>query len=242
VASAFGAKGLAWIAFREDGSVNSPIVKFFTDDEMAALRAEMDVEPGDLLMFAACGRVLADEILGGMRTHMANALGIERTGHDFLWVVDFPMFKYDETEKRYAAEHHPFTMPREEDLDLIETDPLKVRSYTYDFVMDGFEAGGGGIRIHNADLQMRVLKRLGFTEERATEQFGYLIEALGYGAPTLGGFALGLDRVCMLLVGSDSIRDVMAFPKTSSGADLMSAAPSAVSQRQLDEVALRLTV
>jgi aspartyl-tRNA synthetase len=242
VASAFGAKGLAWIAFREDGSVNSPIVKFFTDDEMAALRAEMDVEPGDLLMFAACGRVLADEILGGMRTHMANALGIERTGHDFLWVVDFPMFKYDEAEKRYAAEHHPFTMPREEDLDLIETDPLKVRSYTYDFVMDGFEAGGGGIRIHNADLQMRVLKRLGFTEERATEQFGYLIEALGYGAPTLGGFALGLDRVCMLLVGSDSIRDVMAFPKTSSGADLMSAAPSAVSQRQLDEVALRLTV
>jgi aspartyl-tRNA synthetase len=217
-------------------------VKFFTDDEMAALRAEMDVKPGDLLMFAACGRVLADEILGGMRTHMANALGIERTGHDFLWVVDFPMFKYDEAEKRYAAEHHPFTMPREEDLDLIETDPLKVRSYTYDFVMDGFEAGGGGIRIHNADLQMRVLKRLGFTEERATEQFGYLIEALGYGAPTLGGFALGLDRVCMLLVGSDSIRDVMAFPKTSSGADLMSAAPSAVSQRQLDEVALRLTV
>ena len=242
IASSFGARGLAWIAFREDGSVNSPIVKFFSDEEMAALRAECDVEPGDLLMFAACGRVLADEILGGMRTHMANALGVVREGHDFLWVVDFPMFKYDEEEKRYAAEHPPFTLPFEEDLDNIESDPLSVRSYTYDFVMDGYEAGGGGMRIHNADLQMRVLKRLGFTEERAKEQFGYLIEALGYGAPTLGGFALGLDRVCMLLCGCDSIRDVMAFPKTSSGADLMSAAPSRVSDRQLDEVALRVTV
>ncbi len=242
IASAFGAKGLAWIAFREDGSVNSPIVKFFSDEEMAALRERCDVRPGDLLMFAACGRVLADEILGGMRVHMANALGIEREGHDFLWVVNFPMFKYDEDEKRYAAEHHPFTLPYEEDLDKIETDPLSVRSYTYDFVMDGYEAGGGGLRIHNADLQMRVLKRLGFTEERAKEQFGYLVEALGYGAPTLGGFAMGLDRVCMILTGGESIRDVIAFPKTSSGADLMSAAPSRVSDRQLDEVALRVTV
>ncbi len=242
IAQNFGAKGLAWIAFRADGSVNSPIVKFFSDDEMAALRAACDVEPGDLLMFAACERKLADEVLGGMRTHMANALGIDRAGHDFLWVVDFPMFEYDEEEKRYSAEHHPFTQPYEADVDKIETDPLAVGSYTYDFVMDGYEAGGGGMRIHNADLQMRVLKRLGFTEEKAKEQFGYLIEALGYGAPTLGGFALGLDRVCMILAGCDSIRDVMAFPKTSSGADLMSAAPSRVSDKQLDEVALRTTV
>ena len=242
IAQNFGAKGLAWIAFRADGSVNSPIVKFFSDDEMAALRAACDVEPGDLLMFAACERKLADEVLGGMRTHMANALGIERAGHDFLWVVDFPMFEYDEEEERYSAEHHPFTQPYEADVDKIETDPLAVGSYTYDFVMDGYEAGGGGMRIHNADLQMRVLKRLGFTEEKAKEQFGYLIEALGYGAPTLGGFALGLDRVCMILAGCDSIRDVMAFPKTSSGADLMSAAPSRVSDKQLDEVALRTTV
>ena len=240
VAEAFGAKGLAWIAFREDGSVNSPIVKFVSDEEMAALKERANVEPGDLVMFAACGRVLADEILGGMRTHMANALGIEREGHDFLWVVDFPMFKYDEEEKRYSAEHHPFTQPCYEDLDKIEDDPLSVGSYTYDFVMDGYEAGGGGIRIHNADLQMRVLKRLGFTEEQANAQFGYLIEALGYGAPTLGGFALGLDRVCMLLCGCDSIRDVMAFPKTSSGSDLMSAAPSEVSTKQLKEVSLRV--
>ena len=242
IAQNFGAKGLAWIAFRADGSVNSPIVKFFSDDEMVTLRAACDVEPGDLLMFAACERKLADEVLGGMRTHMANALGIERAGHDFLWVVDFPMFEYDEEEKRYSAEHHPFTQPYEADVDKIETDPLAVGSYTYDFVMDGYEAGGGGMRIHNADLQMRVLKRLGFTEEKAKEQFGYLIEALGYGAPTLGGFALGLDRVCMILAGCDSIRDVMAFPKTSSGADLMSAAPSRVSDKQLDEVALRTTV
>ena len=240
VAETFGAKGLAWIAFREDGSVNSPIVKFFSDEEMAALKERANVEPGDLVMFAACGRVLADEILGGMRTHMANALGIEREGHDFLWVVDFPMFKYDEDEKRYSAEHHPFTQPCYEDLDKIEDDPLSVGSYTYDFVMDGYEAGGGGLRIHNADLQMRVLKRLGFTEEQANAQFGYLIEALGYGAPTLGGFALGLDRVCMLLCGCDSIRDVMAFPKTSSGSDLMSAAPSEVSLKQLKEVSLRV--
>ena len=240
VAAGFGAKGLAYIAFRDDGSVTSPIVKFFSDEEMAALKERANVEPGDLVMFAACGRVLADEILGGMRTHMANALGIEREGHDFLWVVDFPMFKYDEDEKRYSAEHHPFTQPCYEDLDKIEDDPLSVGSYTYDFVMDGYEAGGGGIRIHNADLQMRVLKRLGFTEEQANAQFGYLIEALGYGAPTLGGFALGLDRVCMLLCGCDSIRDVMAFPKTSSGSDLMSAAPSEVSLKQLKEVSLRV--
>ncbi len=242
IAQNFGAKGLAWIAFRADGSVNSPIVKFFSDDEMAALRAACDVEPGDLLMFAACDRKLADEVLGGMRVHMADALGVERTGHDFLWVVDFPMFEYDEEEGRYSAEHHPFTRPYEADVDKIETDPLAVGSYTYDFVMDGYEAGGGGLRIHDADLQMRVLKRLGFTEEKAREQFGYLIEALGYGAPTLGGFALGLDRVCMILAGCDSIRDVMAFPKTSSGADLMSAAPSPVSDKQLDEVALRVMV
>ncbi len=242
VAATFGAQGLAWIAFREDGSVNSPIVKFFSDDEMASLRERCEVEPGDLVMFAACEHKLADEILGGMRTHMADALGIERVGHDFLWVIDFPMFVYDPIEKRYAAEHHPFTQPFVEDIDKIETDPLHVGSYTYDFIMDGDEAGGGGLRIHEADLQMRVLKRLGFTEDKAREQFGYLIDALGYGAPTLGGFALGLDRVCMLLCGCDSIRDVMAFPKTSSGSDLMSAAPSRVTHRQLDEVALRVTV
>jgi aspartyl-tRNA synthetase len=240
VAAGFGAKGLAWIAFREDGTVNSPIVKFFTDEEMAAVRAEMDVEPGDLVMFAVDKRLAADEILGGMRVHMANARDIPREGHALLWVVNFPMFKYDEDEKKYAAEHHPFTMIREEDVDKIEDAPLECGSYSYDLVMDGYEAGGGTIRIHQADEQKRILRRVGLTEEQIEEQFGFLTTALDHGAPPHGGIALGLDRLVMLLAGKDSIRDVIAFPKTTSGGDLMQESPTPVTERQLKEVGMRL--
>ena len=240
VARELGAKGLAWIAFREDGSINSPIVKFFSDEEMAALRERVDVQPGDLVMFAAGPRLQSCEVLGGMRCHMADALDVPREGHDFLWVVDFPLFHWDEDRKAYASEHQPFTQPMEEDIDKLDTDPLACGSHTYDFVMDGFEAGGGGMRIHDAQLQEKILEKLGFTPERARAQFGFLMDALEFGAPPMGGFALGLDRVCMLLAGADSIREVMAFPKTSSGSDMMSDAPSEVSAKQLKEVSLRL--
>ena len=240
VARELGAKGLAWIAFREDGSINSPIVKFFSDEEMAALRERVDVQPGDLVMFAAGPRLQSCEILGGMRCHMADALDVPREGHDFLWVVDFPLFHWDEDRKAYASEHQPFTQPMEEDIDKLDTDPLACGSHTYDFVMDGFEAGGGGMRIHDAQLQEKILEKIGFTPERARAQFGFLMDALEFGAPPMGGFALGLDRVCMLLAGADSIREVMAFPKTSSGSDMMSDAPSEVSAKQLKEVSLRL--
>ncbi len=240
VAASFGAKGLAWVAFKADGSVQSPIAKFLSEEELAALKDAMGANPGDLVLFAVGERLATDEILGGMRVHMANVLEVPREGHDFLWVVDFPLVHWDEERQAYAAEHQPFTQPMEADLDRLESDPLSVGSHTYDFVMDGYEAGGGGMRIHDAELQQRILKLLGFTEERANEQFGFLLEALTFGAPPMGGFALGLDRVCMLLAGADSIREVMAFPKTTSGSDLMSAAPSAVSEAQLKEVSLSL--
>ncbi len=235
-----GAKGMAWIQYTTVGEVKSAIKKFLTQDELDALQSELNVEPGDLLLFGADDRDLVNSVLGALRLHLVDVLGIKREGHDFLWVVNFPMFRYDEEEKRYTAEHHPFTLPLKEDLDKIESDPLSVGSYTYDFVMDGFEAGGGTLRIHESDLQLRVLERLGFTKERANESFGFLLEALKYGAPPHGGIALGLDRVCMLLNGSDSIRDVIAFPKTSSGADPMSGAPDEVSSRQLKELGLSI--
>ncbi|MDO4850685.1 MAG: aspartate--tRNA ligase [Actinomycetota bacterium] len=236
-----GAKGMAWIAFTSDGKVKSPITKFFTDEEFDAIKKALDVEAGDLVMFGADDASVVNEVLSAMRLHMADALGIDRSGHKLLWVVNFPMFKYDEDEKRYAAEHHPFTRVLDEDLDKIEDAPLECGSLSYDLVMDGYEVGGGTIRIHQPELQRRVLARIGMSDEEIDEQFGFLLEALSFGAPPHGGIALGLDRVVMLLGGFDSIRDVIAFPKTSSGSDPMTGAPGEVAPRQLKEVGLRIS-
>ena len=240
IAAENGAKGMAWVAFTTDGQEKSPIKKFFTDEEWAALKAEMEVEPGDLLLFAADKPEVANAVLSALRLHMAEALNVPREGHALLWVVNFPMFKYDEEEKKYSAEHHPFTQVLREDLDKIEDAPLECGSYSYDLVMDGYELGGGTIRIHNAEEQRRVLRRLGLTDEQIDEKFGHLIHALELGAPPHGGIALGLDRFIMLLAEKPSIRDVIAVPKTSSASDPMTGAPSEVTARQLKEVDLRL--
>ena len=239
IAAANGAKGMAWIAFTTDGNEKSPIIKFFEEDVYARLKEAMGVEAGDLLLFAADKPAVANAVLSALRLHMAERLNVPREGHQLLWVVNFPMFKYDEDEKKYAAEHHPFTHVLEEDLDKIETAPLECGSYSYDLVMDGFEVGGGTIRIHSAEEQRRVLRVCGLTDEEIDEKFGHLIHALELGAPPHGGIALGLDRLVMLLAGKDSIRDVIAFPKTSSASDPMTGAPSEVTTRQLKEVALR---
>ena len=236
-----GAKGMAWIAYRGDGSVTSPILKFFTHDEIEAMKAALNIEAGDLVMFGADSASVVNEVLGVIRLHMAKKLDLIPAGkHDMHWVVNFPMFHYDEDEKRYVAEHHPFTRVRDEDLDKIEDDPMACGSYSYDLVMDGFEVGGGTVRIHTAELQRRILKRIGMSDEEIDEQFGFLVKALGFGAPPHGGIALGLDRLVMLIGGFDSIRDVIAFPKTSSGSDAMTGAPAAVTRRQLKEVSLSL--
>ncbi len=239
IASDNGAKGMAWIAYTTDGKEKSPIIKFFDDETYAKMKEALNVEPGDLVLFAADQADVANAVLSALRMHMAEALNIPREGHALLWVVNFPMFRYDEQEKKYAAEHHPFTMVPPDQQHLIEEAPLECGSYSYDLVMDGFEAGGGTIRIHNAELQRRILRVCGLTDEEIDEKFGHLIHALELGAPPHGGIALGLDRLVMLLAGKQSIRDVIAFPKTSSASDPMTGAPSEVTTRQLKEVSLR---
>lgn len=230
-----GAKGLAWIAFSLEGEIKGPIAKFFTEEEITALRERTSAGDGDLIVFIADERDVANEVLGIMRLALADELKIERTGFDMLWVIDFPLFKYDTEGRRWAANHHPFTRPFDEQLELLATDPGALLSYSYDLILNGLEIGGGTLRIHTPELQLEVLKTIGLDEEEAKSQFGFLLEALSFGAPPHGGIALGLDRLVMVLANKDSIREVIAFPKTSSGADPMTQAPSSVSTRQLKE-------
>ena len=234
-----GAKGLAWVAFPTEGDVRSPIAKFFTEQEMAALKQTLAVEPGDLVLMVADRHDLANEVLGTLRLHMADELDVSREGFETLWVVDFPLFKWDAEEQRYDANHHPFTRPFDEHLDALDERPQDVLSYSYDLVMNGLEIGGGTLRVHDAALQRRILGILGHDETRADEQFGFLLEALSLGAPPHGGIALGLDRLIMVMAGKHSIRDVIAFPKTSSGSCPLTGAPGEVSARQLREVHLK---
>jgi aspartyl-tRNA synthetase len=235
-----GAKGLAWVAFTSDGEFRSPVAKFFTEGEMAALRSTLAVEPGDLVCMIADAHDVANEVLGTLRLRLADELELPREGYDALWVVDFPLFKWDADEKRYSANHHPFTRPFDEHVDQLESDPGSVLSYSYDLIINGLEIGGGTLRIHDAELQKRVLDVLGHDLAVAQEQFGFLLEALTLGAPPHGGIALGFDRLVMVLAGKHSIRDVIAFPKTSSGACPLTGAPEAVTARQLKEAHLRV--
>ncbi len=240
VAIDLGAKGLAWVAFSRDGGVRSPVAKFFSEDELAGLQAALAVEAGDLVCMIADTRMTASEVLGGLRLRLAEELDLPREGHDALWVVDFPMFVWDSAEERWTANHHPFTRPFDEHVEMLETDPASVLSYSYDLVLNGNEIGGGTLRLHDPELQRRVLRVLGLSDEEASGKFGFLLEALSYGAPPHGGIALGLDRLVMLLAGAGSIRDVIAFPKTSSGADVMTGAPDTVAARQLRELHIKL--
>ncbi len=232
----YRAKGLAWINYSEDG-IKSPIAKFLAPDEMDAILKQMDANVGDLLLFIADKDEVVFQALGNLRLELGRKLDLIPTDqYDLLWVTEFPLFEYDEEEGRFVAKHHPFTSPMDEDMDLLDSDPEKVRAKAYDMVLNGNEIGGGSIRIHNTGIQERMFKALGFTLEEAWEQFGFLMEAFKYGTPPHGGIAYGLDRIAALLTGRPTIRDVIAFPKVQNASDLMTNAPSEVDIKQLMEL------
>jgi aspartyl-tRNA synthetase len=236
----FGAKGLAWVKMKEDGEWQSPIAKFFTDAERASMTAALQAETGDLLFFVADKPAVVHGALAELRLELGRRLGLmEPETFSFLWVTDFPLLEYSQEEKRHTAVHHPFTAPFEEDLALLETEPGQIRSRAYDLVLNGTEIGGGSIRIHQPEVQARVFKALNISEEEARDKFDFLLQALELGAPPHGGIAFGLDRLMMIIAGRDSIRDVIAFPKTQKAGCPMTEAPSTVARKQLTELSLR---
>ena len=237
----YGAKGLAYVAIQEDGSIKSSFAKFMSEDEMAALVKAMDGENGDLLLFAADKNKVVWDVLGNLRLEIARQLEIlDKGDYKFLWVTEFPLLEWNDEQERYQAMHHPFTMPMEEDLEYLDTDPGRVRAKAYDIVLNGTELGGGSVRIFNNDIQSKMFEMLGFTPEQAEAQFGFLLNAFKYGVPPHAGLAYGLDRLIMLMAKEDSIRDVIAFPKVKDASCLMTEAPTRVEQKQLDELGIAI--
>lgn len=240
-AKGYGAKGLAYISLQEDGSVKSSFAKFMKEEEMNALIRAMEGENGDLLLFAADRNKVVWDVLGALRLELARQMELlDKNEYKFLWITEFPLLEWNDEQNRYTAMHHPFTMPMEEDLALIDTDPGKVRAKAYDIVLNGNEIGGGSVRIFNPDIQNKMFEVLGFTEEQAQEQFGFLLTAFKYGVPPHAGLAYGLDRLVMLMAKEDSIRDVIAFPKIKDASDLMTEAPTKVDPKQLEELGLSI--
>lgn len=240
-AKGYGAKGLAYIAIHEDGTMKSSFAKFMKDEEMQALVEKMNGKPGDLLLFAADKSKLVYDVLGALRLEIADQLGLlKKDEYRFVWITEFPLLEWSEELGRYQAMHHPFTMPMEEDLQYIESDPGRVRAKAYDIVLNGTEIGGGSVRIHQDDIQEMMFKALGFTMERAYDQFGFLLNAFKYGVPPHAGLAYGLDRLVMLMAKEDSIRDVIAFPKVKDASCLMSEAPNTVDAKQLEELGIAI--
>ncbi len=240
-AKTYGAKGLAYIAIQEDGTVKSSFAKFMKEEEMDALISAMDGKAGDLLLFAADKNKVVWDVLGALRLEIARQLDIlDKNQYNFLWVTEFPLLEWSEEQNRYTAMHHPFTMPMEEDLEYLETEPGRVRAKAYDIVLNGTEIGGGSVRIFQDDVQERMFEALGFTKEEAYERFGFLLDAFKYGVPPHAGLAYGLDRLVMLMAKEDSIRDVIAFPKVKDASCLMTDAPNVVDEKQLEELALSI--